>query len=115
MTIRALIVEDEPLAIDRLRSCLAYASELDLIGEARDGAAAVEMIDRFKPDLVFLDIQLPIFSGFDVLRSVEYRPAIIFTTAHNEYPSTRNVSLLLLAASRSVAGFPMVEQPWWTG
>ncbi len=98
-----------------------------LIGEARDGAAAVEMIDRFKPDLVFLDIQLPIFSGFDVLRSVEHRPAIIFTIAHNEYavpafewgafdyllnPSTRNVSLLLLAASRSEAGFPTEEQPW---
>ncbi|ADW71625.1 LytR/AlgR family response regulator transcription factor [Granulicella tundricola] len=85
MTIRALIVEDEPLAIDRLRSCLAYASELDLVGEARNGAAAVEMIDRFKPDLVFLDIQLPILSGFEVLRSVEYRPAVIFTTAHDEY------------------------------
>jgi two-component system LytT family response regulator len=85
MTIRALIVEDEPLAIDRLRTCLAYASELDLIGEARDGVTAVKMIDRFKPDLVFLDIQLPLLSGLDVLRSVQYSPAIIFTTAHNDY------------------------------
>ena len=85
MTIRALIVEDEPLAIDRLRSCLAYASDLDLVGEAKDGLTALEMINRFKPDLVFLDIQLPLLSGFDVLRSVQYSPAIIFTTAHNEY------------------------------
>ncbi len=88
MTIRALIVEDEPLAIDRLRACLAYAGELDLVGEARDGITAVEMIDRLKPDLAFLDIQLPLLSGFDVLRSVRYSPAIIFTTAHNEYAVT---------------------------
>ncbi len=85
MKIRALIVEDEPLAVDRLRACLAYASDLDLVGEARDGISAVEMIDRFKPDLVFLDIQLPLLSGFEVLRSVQHNPAIIFTTAHNEY------------------------------
>ncbi len=43
------------------------------------------MIGRFKPDLVFLDIQLPLLLGFDVLRSIEYNPAVIFTTAHNEY------------------------------
>jgi two-component system LytT family response regulator len=85
MTIRALIVEDEPLAIDRLRACLSYLSDLEVIGEARDGATAVAQIDRFRPDLVFLDIQLPLLSGFDVLRSVVYRPAIIFTTAHNAY------------------------------
>lgn len=85
MTIRALIVEDEPLAIDRLRTCLAYASEVDLIGEARDGQTAVAMIDRLEPDLVFLDIQLPAFSGFEVLRSAKCHPAVIFTTAHDEY------------------------------
>ncbi len=85
MTIRALIVEDEPLAIDRLRACLAYAEDVELIGEARDGQVAQNLIDRFQPDLVFLDIHLPLLSGFEVLRSICHRPAVIFTTAHNEY------------------------------
>ena len=85
MSVRALIVEDEPLAIDRLRACLSYIDNLDLIGEARDGKVAVTQIDRLQPDLVFLDIQLPVFSGFEVLRATQHRPGVIFTTAHNEY------------------------------
>ena len=85
MTIRALIVEDEPLAIDRLRACLAYAESVELIGEARDGQVARNLIDRLQPDLVFLDIRLPLLSGFEVLRSTSYRPAVILTTAHDEY------------------------------
>ena len=85
MMMRALIVEDEPLAVDRLRSCLSYIDDLELIGEARDGDAAVTLIDRLQPDLVFMDIRLPLLSGFDVLRSTRYRPAVIFTTAHDEY------------------------------
>ena len=85
MTIRTLIVEDEPLAIDRLRACLAYAEDVHLIGEARDGQVAQALINRLQPDLVFLDIQLPLLSGFEVLRSARHRPGVIFTTAHNEY------------------------------
>ena len=85
MTIRALIVEDEPLAIDRLRACLAYVDGLELVGEARDGETAIALIDRLQPDLVFLDIQLPLRTGFEVLRGCRHRPAVIFTTAHNEY------------------------------
>lgn len=85
MTVRALIVEDEPLAIDRLRACLAYAEDVELIGEARDGQVAQDLINRLQPDLVFLDIQLPLMSGFEVLRSIRHRPGVIFTTAHNEY------------------------------
>ncbi len=85
LTVRALIVEDEPLAIDRLRACLAYAGDVELIGEARDGQVAQDLINRLQPDLVFLDIQLPLMSGFEVLRSIRHRPGVIFTTAHNEY------------------------------
>lgn len=85
MTIRALIVEDEPLAIDRLRACLSYVNDLELVGEARDGSTAVALIDRLQPHLVFLDIQLPLLTGFEVLRAIRHRPAVIFTTAHNEY------------------------------
>ncbi len=85
MTIRAVIVEDEPLAIDRLRTCLSYLEDVELVGEARDGQAAHNLIDKLQPDLVFLDIQLPLLSGFEVLRSIRHRPAVIFVTAHNEY------------------------------
>ncbi len=85
MIIRAAIVEDEPLAVDRLRACLSYIKDLELIGEARDGGNAVTLIDTLRPDLVFLDIQLPLLSGFEVLRSAQHRPAVIFTTAHNDY------------------------------
>ncbi len=85
MTIRAVIVEDEELAIDRLRACLSYMEDIELVGEARDGQAARDLINRRQPDLVFLDIQLPVLSGFEVLRSLRHRPAVIFTTAHNEY------------------------------
>lgn len=85
MTIRAVLVEDEPLAIDRLRSCLAFVDDVDLVGEARDGATAVVLIDRLQPDLVFLDIQLPALSGFEILRAVRHRPAVIFVTAHDDY------------------------------
>lgn len=85
MTIRTLIVEDEPLAIDRLRTCLAYAEQIEVIGEAHDGRAAIEMIDAFCPDLLLLDVRLPLLSGFDILRAIKTKPAVIFTTAHDEY------------------------------
>lgn len=85
MTIRTVIVEDEGLAIDRLRACLSYLEDVEVTGEARDGQAARDLIDRLQPDLVFLDIQLPVLSGFEVLRCISHRPAVIFTTAHNEY------------------------------
>lgn len=55
-TIRALINEHEPLAIDRLRVCLSYVNDLELVDEARHGSTAVPLIDRLQPNLVFLDI-----------------------------------------------------------
>ena len=85
MTIRTVIIEDEAIAIDRLRACLAYAEQVEVMGEARDGGAAIDIIDLLSPDLIFLDVQLPLLSGFDVLRSIRSKPAVIFTTAHNEY------------------------------
>jgi two-component system, LytTR family, response regulator len=85
MTLRAVIVEDEPLAIDRLRSCLAYEETIEVAGEAQDGWRAVTLIDRTMPDVVFLDVRLPGCSGFDVLKRLTRTPAIIFTTAHDEY------------------------------
>ena len=65
--IRTLIVDDEELARDRLRSLLSREERIEIIGEASDGKAAVSEIEKLKPDLVFLDIQMPGKTGFDLL------------------------------------------------
>ena len=81
----ALIVDDEPLARRRLRDLIAEAPLVEVVGEAADGEAAMRAIDTLKPDLVFLDIQLPGLSGLDVLARVRHKPAVIFTTAYDRY------------------------------
>jgi two-component system LytT family response regulator len=80
-----IIVEDEPLARKTLREMLASADWLEVVGEAADGLAAVEAINTQKPDLVFLDINLPELSGLDVLKRLTHEPAVIFTTAHDRH------------------------------
>ena len=85
--IRALIVDDEPLPRERIRTLLAEHREVELIGECQDGQEAVSTILTRRPDLVFLDIQMPALDGFEVIRAIsgEYLPAIIFVTAFDEY------------------------------
>lgn len=85
--IRALIVDDEPLARQGIRVRLEREKDIDVIGEAVDGPAAVEMIRSLSPDLVFLDVQMPGMSGFDVLAEIADLPlpVIIFVTAHDEF------------------------------
>lgn len=85
---RTLIVEDEPLARDQLRACIAMRDDLDLIGEAEDGIKAIRLIDELSPDLVLLDIVLPECSGLNVLRTIKQRPAVVFTTAYDSYALT---------------------------
>ena len=68
--IRTLIVDDEPLACRRIRKLLEHRSEIQLVGECGNGADAVEAIRNERPDLVFLDVQMPDLDGFGVLRSV---------------------------------------------
>lgn len=82
---RVLIVEDEPLARATLREHLAREVDVDVVGEAADGRAAVEAIRRLAPDLVFLDVRLPELSGLEVLEQVDPRPAVVFTTAFDRY------------------------------
>jgi two-component system LytT family response regulator len=82
---RVVIVEDEPLARATLRDLLLPAEGLELVGEAADGATAVELINREKPDLVFLDVNLPEFSGLEVLKRLVHEPVVIFTTAYDEH------------------------------
>lgn len=91
MTHRVLIADDEPLARERLRMLLAEHPELEIVGEAEDGAAAVEMILRERPDVVFLDIRMPELDGIEVARVLAAEaeegapPVIVFVTAFDEY------------------------------
>ena len=85
--IRTLIVDDEPLARRTIRDLLETDSEIEIIGECRSGAEAVQFIRRQSPDLVFLDVQMPGLNGFDVLREIGQArlPFIIFVTAFDQY------------------------------
>lgn len=85
MTTRAVLVDDEPLARKRLRRLLLEHGGVEIAGEAGDGAAACRLIAELKPDLVFLDVQMPGMSGFDVLARLRERPRVIFVTAHDEF------------------------------
>ena len=82
--IRALIVDDEPLARARLRGLLARHADMQLVGECAEGAEAIAAIDRMRPEVVFLDIQMTETTGLDVATALtaEPRPAIVFVTAH---------------------------------
>ena len=87
MKIRALIVDDEPLARRRIRRFLDRNGSVDVIGECGDGMSAISAICDKKPDLVFLDVQMPEMTGFDVIRKVgpEQMPVTIFVTAYDRY------------------------------
>lgn len=85
MNARAVVVEDEPLARQHLREMLVEHQWLDLIGEAGDGPTAVDMLNRLRPAVVFLDIELPGLSGLDVLRALRYTPVVVFTTAFDRF------------------------------
>jgi two-component system LytT family response regulator len=82
---RALVVDDEPLARKRLRELLEGFQNIECVGEAVDGASAVEAIDTLHPDLVFLDVEMPAGTGLDVLDRISHDPAVIFTTAYDRY------------------------------
>ena len=82
---RALIVDDERVAREELKRLLAAHPDVKIVGEARDGEEAVKEIRRLEPDLVFLDIQMPVCDGFEVLARLDEAPAVIFTTAYDEY------------------------------
>lgn len=85
MTIRAVIVDDEPLARKRLRRLLDAHPSIAVVGEAADGKAALGLIEEEAPDLVFLDVQMPGLNGFEVLSQLRVRPRVIFITAHDEF------------------------------
>jgi DNA-binding LytR/AlgR family response regulator len=83
--IRTLLVDDERLARDRLRGFLKGMPDVEVIGEAANGPEAVKLIEQQRPDLVFLDIQMPGMDGFGVLRSCAHHPEVVFATAYDSY------------------------------
>jgi two-component system LytT family response regulator len=83
--LRVALVDDEKPARDRLRRLLAAMPEVEFVGEAGDVASAVELLDREKPDLCLLDVQIPGGDGFDVLRLTTHIPHVVFTTAFDHY------------------------------
>ncbi len=87
MSIRVLIVDDEPLARVGIAARLKEHDDMSLVGECETGEQAVEMIGTIKPDLVFLDIQMPGISGLEALRSTpkSFKPAVVFLTAHRQH------------------------------
>jgi len=87
MKIRALIVDDEQLARQRVRLLLSEEPDVEVIGESEDGFEAVDQIQATRPDLVFLDVQMPDMDGFEVLRRVPqaFLPVVIFTTAYDQH------------------------------
>lgn len=87
MTVRTLIVDDEPLAREHLRSLLEGRSDVTVIGECGDGATAIARIRAESPDLVLLDVQMPERDGFDVVREVgpDRMPAVLFVTAYDQH------------------------------
>ncbi|MBI1808157.1 MAG: response regulator transcription factor [Ignavibacteria bacterium] len=84
---RTLIVDDEPLAREGVRRLLASVANIEIIGECADGVQAFERILAAKPDLVFLDVQMPELDGFGVIRKIgpENMPMVIFVTAYDEF------------------------------
>jgi len=87
MKIRALIVDDEPLARRRVRLLLEEEPDVEVVGECEDGFQAADQIQEGRPDLLFLDVQMPDMDGFEVLRRVPQAllPTVIFTTAHGHH------------------------------
>jgi two-component system LytT family response regulator len=83
--VKVVVADDEPIARAGLRDLLAAHDWLECVGEAASGPAAVAAIDALRPELVFLDVQMPGLLGTDVLARVEHRPYVVFTTAYAEH------------------------------
>lgn len=82
---RTIIIDDERLAREELKKMLKDYHEIDIIGEAKNPEEAIEMIQSLKPDLIFLDVQMPGMTGFDMLKKLDDIPKVVFVTAYHEF------------------------------
>ncbi|HEX6182085.1 MAG TPA: LytTR family transcriptional regulator DNA-binding domain-containing protein [Chitinophagaceae bacterium] len=83
--LKTILIDDEPLARSILKEYLQHYPQIEVVQECNDGFEGVKAIMQHQPDLIFLDIQMPKISGFEMLELIEQRPAVIFTTAFDEY------------------------------
>jgi two-component system LytT family response regulator len=82
----ALLIDDEKLAVKRLTRLLDYYPEIiQVVGEACNGQEGLILIERLKPDLIFLDIEMPVLNGFEMLSQLQYMPVVVFVTAFESY------------------------------
>lgn len=84
-TWKTLIIDDEQLARQRLKRLLKPFEEFEIIGEAVNGADGLEQIEALKPELIFLDIEMPVLNGFEMLSRLKHQPKVVFTTAYDQY------------------------------
>jgi len=85
--LRTIIVDDEPLALKLLRTVLSEIADVEIVAECSNGKQAVEAATELEPELIFLDIQMPVMNGFDVIKSMqaEIMPMVVFVTAYDQY------------------------------
>ena len=82
----AVLIDDEPLALKRLERLLkAYSDTVTIIGQAQNGGEGMEIVNNLRPDIIFLDIEMPVMTGFEMLAKLSYQPRVIFTTAYEAY------------------------------
>jgi two-component system LytT family response regulator len=82
---KVIIIDDERLARQELKSMLSTYPGIEIIGEYGDAKSAIEAVNTLKPDVIFLDIQMPGKTGFDLLEELNFVPEVVFVTAHDEY------------------------------
>ncbi len=85
MRYKTLIIEDEHLARERLQQLLQIHPEIEVIAEADNGEDGIQLINQYRPDLIFLDIEMPVYDGFKMLKKLNHLPFIIFVTAYQQY------------------------------
>jgi two-component system, LytTR family, response regulator len=84
--LKTILIDDEPLAISRLRRLLAkHADTFDIVGEATNGAEGLTLVEAQQPDLIFLDIEMPLLNGFEMLSRLTTMPLVVFATAFDQY------------------------------
>lgn len=82
---KTILIDDEPLAIGRLKRLLGKFEDFEVIAEAKNGQEGLEKITKLKPDVIFLDIEMPEMTGFEMLAQLDFMPLVVFATAYDQY------------------------------
>ncbi len=82
---KTILIDDEPLAIGRLKRLLGKFEDFEIIAEAKNGQEGLEKVTQLKPDVIFLDIEMPEMTGFEMLAQLDFMPLVVFATAYDQY------------------------------